>query len=259
MTLPVHPRHLLTSINRYFTTGNFVKILVGPEKKEWTLNEEFLCDKVEYFKAAFQSGFKETEEKWLELPEDSSEMFRLFVAWIYTGQITCDECTGRDVRSEWGVSNPETDGKHDLTYFGLWVFGDKIGPTQLAIDALERCKMCLRYNGLVVSAEGVKFVYSNTNERSPLRELVVNATVQRFYNYRIERDSGALAELIAANENFGTATMRQLGKHLGAGTEHCSITDCCIHDLYMRDESDEIRVERFPPMIGYKGDDGEYL
>ena len=52
-----------------------VKIFVGPDRKLWVLPEQLLCDRVNFFKSVFQSGFQQSKEKPLELPEDDPTTF----------------------------------------------------------------------------------------------------------------------------------------------------------------------------------------
>jgi hypothetical protein len=181
----------------------------------------------------------------------------VFIEWLYTNQINCSECDDR----EWGVPNTKLDAKHDLAFFGLWVFGDKIGSSQLLSDVLQAYGNCLRSNGFMVSSEGIKFVYANTTDPSPLREMLVNATSQRFYRYEVGQDVGFLAQRIAANEEFGIEAMRRISKHLGAGNDDCSIESCSIHCLYNRDDPSPGEEEQgqLLQMLGYDGDDGDYL
>jgi hypothetical protein len=40
-----------------------IKIFVGPERKLRVLPEQLLCDRVKFFKSAFQSGFRESKRK----------------------------------------------------------------------------------------------------------------------------------------------------------------------------------------------------
>ena len=57
----------------------FVVIYVGPKKTKFSLHENLLCDKSEYFRRAFRSGFKEAQEKSLSMPEDSVDAFEYLV------------------------------------------------------------------------------------------------------------------------------------------------------------------------------------
>jgi hypothetical protein len=59
-----------------------VRIYVGPKRDLWVLPEEALCDRVQFFKSAFQSGFRESSEKVLELPEDDPIAFEFVFDYI---------------------------------------------------------------------------------------------------------------------------------------------------------------------------------
>ena len=72
-------RYFLASSTDSTTFPPMVKIFVGPDRKLWVLPEQLLCDRVEYFKSAFQSGFQESNEKFLELPEDCPVAFAYII------------------------------------------------------------------------------------------------------------------------------------------------------------------------------------
>lgn len=65
----------------------FVVIYVGPKKTKYNLHENLLCDKSDFFKTAFRSGFKETEAKTLSMPEDSVDAFDYLVNFLYCSEI----------------------------------------------------------------------------------------------------------------------------------------------------------------------------
>lgn len=71
---------------RYFGGGltfdSLVKIYVGPQKKQWMLPKDLLCDRFSFFKAAFKGGFKEAAEKEMWLEEDDPEAFGLLVDYV---------------------------------------------------------------------------------------------------------------------------------------------------------------------------------
>lgn len=57
-------------------TGSRVTISVGPDGVKWHLHEQLLCDTSSVFKAAFQSGFSESESMSMEFPEVDNEIFK---------------------------------------------------------------------------------------------------------------------------------------------------------------------------------------
>lgn len=60
-----------------------VEVVVGPSQTIWRLHENLLSATSDFFRAAFNSGFKESLEDRLLLPEDDPHAFELFVRWIY--------------------------------------------------------------------------------------------------------------------------------------------------------------------------------
>jgi hypothetical protein len=81
-----------TNIRRYFTTESqpMVKIFIGKQHKMWVLPEEFICDRVAYFKGAFKSGFNEGTSKELYLEDDEPAIFARVVNWIFGGHFEYD-------------------------------------------------------------------------------------------------------------------------------------------------------------------------
>lgn len=60
-----------------------VTILVGPSEVTWRLHENLLSSTSDFFRSAFNSGFRESIEDRLSLPEDDPQAFELFVRWMY--------------------------------------------------------------------------------------------------------------------------------------------------------------------------------
>lgn len=56
---------------------------MGPSQTIWRLHENLLSATSDFFRAAFNSGFKESLEDRLLLPEDNPHAFELFVRWLY--------------------------------------------------------------------------------------------------------------------------------------------------------------------------------
>jgi len=62
-----------------------VKIFVGGEKQKWCLHEDLLCDRSDYFRKAFQGGFKEAKTKEIYLDKNDifdTTAFGPFVDWV---------------------------------------------------------------------------------------------------------------------------------------------------------------------------------
>jgi hypothetical protein len=105
----------------YFKTENpagpsMVRIYFGPQRTLWVLPEDLICDRVKFFKAAFQSDFRESKEKVLELPEDDPVAF----AYVLDGILG-------DVP---GMQGRVPDGDDDAIQLALcnaYILADKLG------------------------------------------------------------------------------------------------------------------------------------
>lgn len=64
-----------------------VTLIVGQQKKHFTLHKSLLCQASSYSDAALNGGFKETEEQKIEMFEEDDETFRHFQFWIYSKTI----------------------------------------------------------------------------------------------------------------------------------------------------------------------------
>ncbi|KAE9371968.1 hypothetical protein N431DRAFT_293442, partial [Stipitochalara longipes BDJ] len=129
----------------YLKSPSTVEIIVGPERETWILNEDFLCERLPFFKAVFKSGFKESETKKLELPEDSPMAFGHLIDWIYTKETECHFCAGCGC-DHCKEHNPETEehtSVHLLQWAWLWVLADKIGSKSLEDEAAEKFSSCM--------------------------------------------------------------------------------------------------------------------
>lgn len=73
------PRQTDPSPSDEFLSDKIVTIIVGHQKKKWSVHEKLLSNKSEFFRASFRGGFRESHDGVLELPEDDPRVFELFV------------------------------------------------------------------------------------------------------------------------------------------------------------------------------------
>lgn len=72
-----------------------VKVFVGSSRKLFQVHKKPLCRSSEFFDKAFNGGFAEAQDNKIDLPEDSPEIFAVFVRLLYTGRIV-DHRSGTD-------------------------------------------------------------------------------------------------------------------------------------------------------------------
>ncbi|KAH6671050.1 hypothetical protein B0J14DRAFT_702110 [Halenospora varia] len=75
---------------RFHTRGAWhaiVKVCVGPKRKEFTIHKNLICDKYDFFRRAFCSGFEEAEKGEMHLPEDDANVFANLTDYLYRGTV----------------------------------------------------------------------------------------------------------------------------------------------------------------------------
>lgn len=72
-----------SSHNPSLFSERVVTVHVGPSQTTWRLHENLLSSSSDFFRSAFNSGFLESHEDKLLLPEDDPAAFELFVRWLY--------------------------------------------------------------------------------------------------------------------------------------------------------------------------------
>lgn len=65
--------------------SEMITLIVGEEKKQFSIHKNLLCTKAPVFKAMFDGGFKEASKGLAHLPEDSPVAVGLFQEWLYRG------------------------------------------------------------------------------------------------------------------------------------------------------------------------------
>lgn len=63
-------------------------MLVGPSEVQWRIHENLVSGISDFFRSAFNSGFKESHEDRLTMPEDDPHSFELFIRWLYIRTLT---------------------------------------------------------------------------------------------------------------------------------------------------------------------------
>jgi hypothetical protein len=76
---------------------HMVTIEVGAEKEHFVVHQSFLCARSPYFVKALSGSFQEAITRFIRLPDISPVLFRIFVAWLYHGDIGYVPRRGRTI------------------------------------------------------------------------------------------------------------------------------------------------------------------
>jgi hypothetical protein len=162
---------------RYFKTDNpagpaMVRIYVGSQRRLWVLPEEVLCDGVQFFKSTFQGGFREGDEKVLELPEDDSISFGYILDHILQGWATADDINK--------LGDPEV---VNMAWCRTWVLADKLGCPNISTHVNTEYSAYLSKLPLderMIPPATAQYLYENTSEPCNLRETLARVAVDTY-------------------------------------------------------------------------------
>ena len=70
-----------------------VSVIVGEEKRVFSVHKRLLCSVSDYFDAALNGNFKEAAEQKIELLEDDPLVFERFQLWLYTKTVLDEDET----------------------------------------------------------------------------------------------------------------------------------------------------------------------
>ena len=202
-----------------------VKIFVGKDPEPWTLPEDFLSDRTEYFRAAFKSNFKEGVEKKIYLEEEDPTMFGRVVAWLFGSAV--DPHSG-----EWERYNL-------LDCCKLFLLTDKLGILDMnkEITRAFQTKTSVKDIKDLPTSEVVLLVYKNTTDSSKLREILICQALMFFLQSSPE-DTKSFSEVTSCHSQFNSDFLKLLVEHMNRTTDECRFTWFCkIHGTSLEEWS----------------------
>jgi hypothetical protein len=137
--------------------------------------EAFLCDQIKFFKSAFQSGFRESTEKSIDLPEDDPVAFSFII----------DHTLGNGSR----MSDKVPPENIQLALCKVYVLADKLGcldAVQLTVDhyfdVVRHWEHEEDFESQLVCRRASRFVYENTPESASIRKTIVRAATGLYHS-----------------------------------------------------------------------------
>jgi hypothetical protein len=208
---------MLIDAYRLLFDAEIVTVKVGKELMSFSLHKRLLCTRAPYFKKAFESGFKESQEGVIEFPEVRVETFKLFHLWLYAGVIW-------EARSDQEVPT-------GAKIIQLYIFAD-----MLAIHSLANTAMCQLMTAFgthqLVWTDQMNYVWENTVASSPLRRFLVDLCVREL------RPEAFVPELFSGNREICLEIMQAFSKkHSLHGKPLLQIAD-----YYVPEIKEEVRI-----------------
>lgn len=175
-----------------------MKVYVGPKRKLWILNEELLCDRSDYFKAAFQGNFKEASEKEVYLEEEDSEAFAMFVNWVYGCLLRYEPGPGPSL-----ANAPSAD-----PFLKLYCLAEFLGIEKLMNLAIDQYSAAMRFCGRRPSAENVTYLCMHSPKNSLARKFIAYSVAFSFSKPTLSGD--IYEEVIESNAEFALEVIKAM-------------------------------------------------
>lgn len=138
------------------TELSVVKLIVGPDREIFEVQEDLLCKRCPFFLNAFTGDFIESKTKTFTFPDDDASRFSDLCAWLKAGSL-------KEVQPD----------QSWIWLAKLWLFADKYYIDELQNEVIDviHAKFAAHRDGVNISSETLEFVVENTFERSPLRRI----------------------------------------------------------------------------------------
>lgn len=129
-----------------------VKVIVGPQKKEFNIYKNLICAASKFFHAALNSNFIEGAEHTVTLPEEDPRMFQLVHTWLHSGRVADgvttymedDACSG------------------DRFWWRMYMMGDRLMLDRLRVLAVAQIQnIFTSKRALVPSSEFIKDLFDS--------------------------------------------------------------------------------------------------
>ncbi|KXT06910.1 hypothetical protein AC578_7169 [Pseudocercospora eumusae] len=168
-----------------------VRIIVGPNKRAFTVPRALICAKSDYFNKAFQQHFEEGKQGVIPLVDVKEWVFECFVGWLYTERIFWEPINELDDAGPTpsSVSDPGSNNKQnghegdrhnpiswDYCYLiALYIFADKYDSRGFRNDTI----MAFQQKSLQMLPRSYNWPHDGQS-RNVFEALPESATLYRF-------------------------------------------------------------------------------
>lgn len=163
-----------TAVERLFS-DRVVTVLVGPSEVQWRLHENLLSGISDFFRSAFNSGFQESIEDKLTMPEDDPHSFELFVRWLYIRALTPSAVSNSTTSAHVMLGKDFTGGSSTACiqdYLKLYVLASKVLVEELENACVDMAHAFYSVGLRRPDVKDVKYVYENTMPGCGMRRLL---------------------------------------------------------------------------------------
>ena len=139
---------------------NLITVVIGPEKKTYTIHKGLLCMYSQYFKAALSNDCIEASTLIFQLDEETPKTFDHFVNWLYTQQVVPHG--GSIEAMPW------------MSLVQLYTFADRRSCIALKNDVMDSLVTKTVKDKMLIDNDSINYIWKNTPLSSKLRPFAVD-------------------------------------------------------------------------------------
>ncbi|GIZ37071.1 hypothetical protein CKM354_000053400 [Cercospora kikuchii] len=139
---------------------DMVDIYVGSENTHWVLHEKLFCYRSRFFRNIFHNKNGRKNSVY-GLPDEEDEPFKLFVGWLYSERV------------------PAPREEKDLSpLLDVYLMAEKWEIKRLLHEVMDAVRTFYNDTDSWPSLRRVQYIYSNTEDESPMRKLLVSCVAR---------------------------------------------------------------------------------
>ncbi|KAK4579963.1 hypothetical protein LTR86_000165 [Recurvomyces mirabilis] len=169
----------LPSKRRKIDYADYLRVVVGPEQKEFMVHRDIITERSKFFqKAVSTRWYCEDKNKPFELPEDDPEIFGAYLQCLYDNRVDLS------FSKEEGMISV-------LEAMRLYVLADKLGDLESMNTTIDCINQQSAKENLIPCVSTIEMVWPLLITDSPLRKLLVD-----FYIYVADATVTAVDRLL---------------------------------------------------------------
>ena len=145
-----------------------IEVLVGPEKKLFTVHQDIMCDRSPFFRAACSERWQQGS-KAIELLDHDPEIFDTYLLCVYKDKIN----TGGSEENKCDADITDFDGNYDRL-LRTYILADKLGDVVTTNMVIEEMIEYSAKAKLFPAAFDLQLGFAETCETSPVQLLFVD-------------------------------------------------------------------------------------
>ena len=191
-------------------------MVVGPTGNTRTshLPKKLLVNASPFFAAALNESFAEATSEVINLPEDNTDAFALFIRWLFVGKISGelfnykDELDGDEILRTYDAGIDRLlDATITLVYLQACILGDKLGCP--VFQDLAMLELIDRHGEDLVGTDIIHVIYEQSGSGSKLRRFAIDMFRWDLQNGYLPKDTATFVLAVRIAEDFAVDLLKK--------------------------------------------------